>query len=396
MVSDITLLGATGYTGGLTADYLGSHLPDGATWSIAGRSQAKLEVAADRIEAAGGVRPELVEADVTDASSLRGVAEGTRVLVTTVGPYLKHGEPAVKAAAEAGIAYLDLTGEPQFVDDMWLKHHATAVASGARLVHAAGFDSVPYDLGVLYTVQQLPDDVPITVNAYLRAGITPSGGTFHSAIGQFSSFRESAKLAKKRRASEERPADRKVRGTGRLGRAPHDTGWAVPLPTIDPQVVLRSARALPTYGPEFTYGHFAHVRTTRMLAAGAVGVGALAVTAQVPPLRKLLLSRMDPGDGPEQAQREKAWFKLDLLAEAGGDTLHTRVTGKDPGYGGTAKYLGEAAMSLAFDDLPDVSGQTTTAVAMGQALIDRLNPEAMKFQTCEEHRAGPDHHRGAV
>ena len=127
MVSDITLLGATGYTGGLTADYLGSHLPDGATWSIAGRSRAKLEVAADRIEAAGGVRPELVEADVTDASSLRGVAEGTRVLVTTVGPYLKHGEPAVKAAAEAGIAYLDLTGEPQFVDDMWLKHRLLTV-----------------------------------------------------------------------------------------------------------------------------------------------------------------------------------------------------------------------------------------------------------------------------
>ena len=202
MVSDITLLGATGYTGGLTADYLGTHLPDGATWAIAGRSRAKLEQVADRIDSAGGLRPELVVADVTDPSSLAAVAEGTRVLVTTVGPYLKHGEAAVMAAAEAGIAYLDLTGEPQFVDDMWLKYHVTAAESGARLVHAAGFDSVPYDLGVLYTVQQLPDDVPISVNAYLRAGITPSGGTFHSAIGQFSSFRESAKLAKKRRVSE--------------------------------------------------------------------------------------------------------------------------------------------------------------------------------------------------
>ncbi|GAA1737558.1 saccharopine dehydrogenase family protein [Aeromicrobium alkaliterrae] len=389
MVTDITLLGATGYTGGLTADYLGATLPSGASWAVAGRSRAKLEAVADRIEAAGGVRPEIVTADVTDDASLAAVAEGTRVLVTTVGPYLKHGEPAVKAAAQAGIAYLDLTGEPQFVDDMWLKHHATASESGARLVHAAGFDSIPYDLGVLYTVQQLPDDVPITVNAYLRAGISPSGGTFHSAIGQFSSFRESAKLAKKRRSAEQRPVDRKVRGAGSIGRAPHDTGWAVPLPTIDPQIVLRSARALPTYGPEFTYGHFAHVRTTRMLAAGAVGVGALAVTSQIPPLRKLLLSRMDPGDGPDAEKREKAWFKLDILADAGDDTLHTRVTGKDPGYGGTAKYLGEAAMSLAFDDLPQVSGQTTTAVAMGQALIDRLNPEAMKFQTCEEHHTDP-------
>jgi len=389
MVTDITLLGATGYTGGLTADYLGERLPADATWAIAGRSRGKLEAVADRIEATGGTRPEIVEADVTDDASMASLAEGTRVLVTTVGPYLKHGEPAVKAAAEAGIAYLDLTGEPQFVDDMWLKYHATAAASGARLVHAAGFDSIPYDLGVLYTVQQLPDDVPIAVNAYLRAGITPSGGTFHSAIGQFSSFRQSAALAKKRRGAEERPQDRSIRGGGTIGRAPHDTGWAVPLPTIDPQIVLRSARALPTYGPDFTYGHFAHIRTTRMLAAGAVGVGVLGVASQVPPLRKLLLSRIDPGDGPEPEKREKAWFKLDIFADAGDDTVHTRVTGKDPGYGGTAKYLGESAMSLAFDDLPEVSGQTTTAVAMGQSLIDRLNPDAMKFQTCEEHHEHP-------
>ena len=101
MVSDITLLGATGYTGGLTADYLGAQLPTDATWTIAGRNRAKLTQVADRVEAAGGVRPEIVEADVTDPSSLAAVAEGTRVLVTTVGPYLKHGEAAVKAAVKA-------------------------------------------------------------------------------------------------------------------------------------------------------------------------------------------------------------------------------------------------------------------------------------------------------
>ncbi len=378
---DLTLLGATGYTGGLTADYLAAHMPEGGRWAIAGRNRGRLDAVARRIESAGGVRPEIIEADTTDDASMAALAARTRVLVTTVGPYLKHGEGAVKAAAEAGIGYLDLTGEPQFADEMWLKYHDVAVVSGARLIHAAGFDSIPYDMGVLYTVDQLPSDVPITVNAYLRAGITPSGGTYHSAINQFASFRESGRVAQRRRAAEARPTDRKIRGTGKLGRAPHDSGWAVPLPTIDPQIVLRSARALETYGPEFTYGHFAHVRTTRMLAAGAVGVGVLGIGSQVPPLRKLLLKAIDVGDGPEIEKREKAWFKLDLLAEAGGQKLHTRVTGSDPGYGGTAKMLGEAALCLAHDDLPEVSGQTTTAVALGQKLIERLHPDAMRFET---------------
>ncbi len=389
MATDITLLGATGYTGRLTALELGQALPKGASWAVAGRNVERLEAIADEVVESGGVRPEVVRADVTDEASMATLAAGTRVLVTTVGPYLKHGEAAVKAAAEAGIDYLDLTGEPQFVDDMWLKYHHTAVKTGARLVHASGFDSIPYDLGVLYTVQQLPDDVPISVDAYLRAGLAPSGGTYHSAIGQFASFRESAAVAKQRRGAEGRPADRSVKGAGRLGRVPHDKGWAVPLPTIDPQVVLRSARALPTYGPAFTYGHYAHIRSTRMLAAGAIGVGALAIGSQIRPVRALLLKAKGVGDGPDEEQRDKAWFKLDILADAGDHTLHTRVTGKDPGYGGTAKMLSQAALSLAFDDLPDVSGQTTTAVALGQALIDRLHPAVMKFQTCEEHHSHP-------
>ena len=148
-MGDITLFGATGFTGGLTADYLAVHLPVGATWAIAGRTRAKLEQVAARIAATGRPAPEIVVADLADADSMARMAAGTRVLISTVGPYLEHGEPAVKAAAEAGIDYGELTGEPQFVDGMWLRYHETAVRTGARLVHACGFESIPYDLGVL-------------------------------------------------------------------------------------------------------------------------------------------------------------------------------------------------------------------------------------------------------
>lgn len=395
MTVDITLHGATGYTGALTAEYLGTHLPDGATWAVAGRNRDKLQRVADEVVAAGGQAPEVVVADLTDERSMRGMAEGTQTLISTVGPYLKHGFPAVRAAAEAGIGYLDLTGEPQFVDQVWLDLHTTAERTGARLVHACGFDSIPYDLGALYTVSQLPDDVPISLKGFVRGNLGPSGGTYHSAIGQFSSFRESAKVAKERRRREGRPADRSIRGGGSLGRAEHDAGWAVPLPTVDPQIVLRSARALATYGPEFRYEHYAHVKTTRMLAAGAVGLGVLGVGSQIPPLRSLLLRLKAQGDGPTPEQRAKAWFTLDFLAESKDGTdlpptarhprhqLHTRVSGRDPGYGGTAQMLSEAALCLTFDDLPPVAGQTTTAIAMGQSLIDRLNPQVLRFQTLD-------------
>jgi len=378
---DIALLGATGFTGGLTAEYLSTHLPDGATWAIAGRNQAKLEGVADRVAELGGVRPEIISADSTNPDSMSALAGSTRVLITTVGPYLAHGEPAVKAAAEAGIAYVDLTGEPEFVDRMWLAHHETAQRTGARIIHACGFDSIPYDLGVLFTVNQLPEGVPLAVSGYIRAGGTASGGTYHSAIGAMAGLRGAGKVAAERKKREIRPEGRKVRGDGKLGRGAGGKGWALPLPTIDPQIVLRSARALPRYGPEFSYSHFAQFKKLPMLVGTMVGAGALMAGAQLRPTRALLLKFKSQGDGPDVATREKSWFTLRLVGEGGGQTVTTEVSGGDPGYTETAKMLSESALSLAFDDLPDVSGQTTTAVAMGDALIERLQAAGITFRT---------------
>ncbi|MGA8988709.1 saccharopine dehydrogenase family protein [Aeromicrobium sp.] len=378
---DIALLGATGFTGGLTADYLSTHLPAGSTWAIAGRNQGKLEAVADRVEASGGVRPEIISADISNADSMAALARSTRVLVTTVGPYLLHGEPAVKACAEAGIAYVDLTGEPEFVDRMWLKYDALARESGARLIHACGFDSIPYDLGVLFTVEQLPEGVPLSISGYIRAGGTASGGTYHSAIGAFSRVRQAAKTAAERKQSETRPTGRTVRGGGKIGRGAGGKGWALPLPTIDPQIVLRSARALERYGPDFSYRHFAQFKGLPMLAGTIAGAGLLLAGSQLKPTRALLLKLKDQGDGPDEAKRAKSWFSLRLVGEGGGATVTTEVSGGDPGYTETAKMLSESALCLAFDDLPTVSGQTTTAAAMGDALITRLQQAGITFRT---------------
>jgi len=380
---DVTLFGATGFTGGLTADYLGAHIPAGKSWAIAGRNATKFEAVADRIEQFGGVAPKIIEADIADATSMKALAEQTRVLITTVGPYLQHGEPAVKACAEAGTHYVDLTGEPEFVDKMWLKYNDIAKASGAKIVHACGFDSIPYDLGVLFTVEQLPENVPISIEGYIRAGGTASGGTYHSAIGAFSRLREAGKAATERRKTEERPAGRKVSGGGKIGRGARGEGWGLPLPTIDPQIVLRSARSLDRYGPDFSYSHFAHFKKLPMMAGTIAGGAVLLAGSQLAPTRNLLLKLRGPGDGPTVEKRAKSWFKLLLIAKGGDKDITTQVSGGDPGYTETAKMLSESALCLAFDELPDVSGQTTTAVAMGDALIRRLQAAGITFETVE-------------
>jgi short subunit dehydrogenase-like uncharacterized protein len=371
---DIVLFGATGFTGALTAEYLAANAGEGVRWALAGRNRAKLEALSERL----GIDVPLLHADSTDDASLRSVAESTRVVITTVGPYVTYGEPLVAACAKAGTDYVDLTGEPEFVDSMYLRHHDEAKRSGARIVHACGFDSIPHDLGVLFTVEQLPEGVPLSVRGFVRAGGKPSGGTFHSAMTAFTRVRQTQQAHKQRRKAEGSPAARRVR----LEAKPHrELGyWAVPLPTIDPQVVATSARALERYGPDFSYGHYAGVKKLPVAAGGIAGVASLFAMAQVPPVRKLLLGRLAPGDGPTDEQRANGWFKVRFVGEGGGQRVQTEVTGGDPGYTETSKMLAESALCLAQDDLPQTAGQVTTAVAMGDKLIERLQRAGIAFR----------------
>ncbi len=375
---DLVLFGATGFTGGLTAEYLAAHAPAGLRWAIAGRNPDKLESVRGRL----GADVEVLVADASDPAALSDVARRARVVISTVGPYLTHGGPLVGACAEAGTDYVDLTGEPEFVDRMFLEHHETAVRTGARLVHACGFDSVPHDLGAYFTVQQLPSDQPITLRGVVRSGGTFSGGTFHSALNQFARAKEMRRTYAARRRVEDRPEGRTSRAVGgKPHRDPVLGYWLLPLPTIDPIVVARSGAALPAYGPEFRYSHWAGTKTLRYAAGGAVGVGALSLAAQVKPLRELLLSRVPQGSGPDAAKREKSWFTVDFVAETGGQTVHTTVSGGDPGYTETAKMLSESALCLAFDDNPPTAGQVTPAQAMGDALLARLQKAGIGFET---------------
>ncbi|MGH9098091.1 MAG: saccharopine dehydrogenase family protein, partial [Acidimicrobiales bacterium] len=205
--NDITLLGATGFTGRLIARYLDEQAPAATRIVLAGRNPAKLESVTEGLGRDIGV----ARVDVTDPPSIRELAESTRVLITTVGPYIEHGEPVVAACAVAGTDYLDLTGEPEFLDLMYLKYHATAASTGARLIHSAGFDSMPHDLGAQFTVEQLPEDVPLTVTGTVRVKGTFSGGTAASALTILSRYRQGKRVHAERMEVETLPPDRKAR-----------------------------------------------------------------------------------------------------------------------------------------------------------------------------------------
>ncbi|EHR49990.1 hypothetical protein SacmaDRAFT_1720 [Saccharomonospora marina XMU15] len=377
---DLVLFGGTGFTGTLTAEYLARHAPQECRWALAGRNRGKLEALRDRLAA---INPRcaslpLLHADVTEPNSLREVAGSARGVATTVGPYLHYGEPLVAACAREGTDYVDLTGEPEFVDRMYLSHHETARESGARLVHACGFDSVPHDLGVYYTVRQLPSGVPLTVQGQVRARTEFSGGTYSSALTAFSRARQMARTARQRRAVEPRADGRRVHLPGWPPSRDRDTGnWLVPLPTIDPSIVGRSAAALDRYGPDFTYRHYAAVRRLPTVVAAGLGLGTLALLAQLPPARRALAGLRKPGEGPSHDKRSRSWFSVRFVGEGGGERVVTEFAGGDPGYDETAKMLAESVLCLAFDDLPDTCGQVTTAVAMGDALLDRLTAAGM-------------------
>ncbi|MEV5240044.1 saccharopine dehydrogenase NADP-binding domain-containing protein [Streptomyces cinnamoneus] len=381
---DVVLFGATGFVGELTAEYLLAHAPRDCRLALAGRSREKLEKLRERLAAldpdrAAGLA--LVAADAGDRAAMRALAESAHVVASTVGPYIWYGEELVAACAESGTDYTDLTGEPEFVDLMFVRYGERARETGARLVHACGFDSLPHDLGAYFTVQQLPEKVPLSVDGFVRASGLISGGTLASSLTIIGRQRQASAAARERRRHEQPPAGRHVRTPLGAPRFSKETGtWALPLPTLDPLVVGRSAAALERYGPDFRYRHYASVKALPVALAGPVGLGALAAVAQLPPARTWLMNRYPAGRGPSARQRARGWFRVRFVGEGGGRRVFTEVTGGDPGYGETAKMLAEASLCLALDDLPETAGQVTPATAMGDALIGRLEAAGIPFR----------------
>ena len=372
---------------------LGVATPGKLRWALAGRNRAKLEQVRARLAARTPALASLplLDADVADEGSLSALAAQAQVVITTVGPYARYGEGLVKACAELGTDYVDLTGEPAFVDAMIERYEAKAQAQGARIVHACGFDSIPHDLGAYFTLKALRarmrederDTLPVSIEGFVRAGGTFSGGTWHSAVNAMANMRKDEAERKRRTALLPDTGPRQVHGIPARLRYRRELGlWGLPMPTIDPQIVLRSARALPEYGPDFRYGHYVGLRHFVQAVGLICGIGSVFALAQLKPTRKLLLKARNPGEGPDEATRQKSWFSVTFEGKAGDHRVVCEARGGDPGYSETAKMLAESALCLAFDRtrLAPRFGMVTTASVMGDALLERLTRAGISFQ----------------
>jgi short subunit dehydrogenase-like uncharacterized protein len=387
----LVLFGATGFTGGLVAEYLAdvaSRQP--LRWALAGRNADKLTAVRARLAPRLGsaAPPEIVVADAAEDEALARMAQRTRVVITTVGPYGKYGEPLVHACAEHGTDYVDLTGEPEFVDLTLERYHARAEQTRAKIVHACGFDSIPHDLGAYFTLQALrarrsPDEqknAAVTIEGFVRTRGTFSGGTLHSALEIMSN---APGRMRQRRKAGKHAAARATQLRLRIKYRPEIGLWAVPMPTIDPEVVLRSAELLPEYGPEFHYGHYLGLKNVAQVAGLVAGIGSVFALAQLKPTRALLKRIKAPGEGPDEETRAKGYFRVLFVGRAAGHEVRCEVRGGDPGYGETSKMLAASALCLVFDRerLPAHYGVVPTAAAMGNALIERLQAAGISF--CE-------------
>lgn len=396
--------GATGFTGRLVAGFLlRRYGPPGRElrWALSGRSREKLQRVREELARETGVEEArdlpLHIADAADPEALGTLAGSTRVVCTTVGPYAMYGSALVAACADAGTHYCDLSGELPWMRRMIDAHEGRARATGARIVHSCGFDSIPSDLGVRFVQEAMRErygvvspHVKLRVKS-LRGGV--SGGTAASMLHLVEEARADAAVA--RLVADPyalNPEGERAGPDGPDPRAPawdpDFRSWSAPfvMSVVNTRVVRRThALGGFPYGRDFRYDEALLTGPGPLGWARAVGVaagtGGLALAASVGPLRGVLARILPaPGEGPSAEARRKGGFDLRLHARSPDDparSLRARVTGdRDPGYGSTAKMLAESAVCLAADALAVGGGFWTPAAAMGDALRARLESHA--------------------
>lgn len=388
---DLVVFGATSFVGQILCAVLHERhgFDSDLRWAIAGRNPEKLADVAARLD----LNVDHIVADAADELALAALAESTRVIVSTVGPYALHGSLLVAAAVTAGTDYCDLTGEPHWMQSMIDAHHEGAALSGARIVHACGFDSIPSDLGVFFTqaqAQELLGEPCTQINMRVKAlKGAASGGTVASMLN----IVEEASNDPSLRRVLTNPYALAPAGMRTGVRQPNVTlpmrdeaseRWVAPfvMAAVNTRVVHRShaLRGRP-WGDDFLYDEAMLTGSGPLgaLRAGAVsgGLGGLMGAISVGPVRKILADKVlpKPGEGPSPEAQEAGFFDIRFYGTtASGARITTKVTGdRDPGYGSTAKMLAEAAIMLLGLDPADVPGGFwTPSTAFGEPFIQEL------------------------
>lgn len=378
---DIIVYGATGYTGRLVAEYLSQHYgsaDNAPKWAMAGRSQEKLEAVRDEIGAPADTP--LVVANADDVVDLEKMCARTKVVVTTVGPYQLYGDKLVAACVKTGTDYADLCGEPAWMADKIAEHQDKAKETGARICFSSGFDSIPFDLGVLMTQKEAMKRFGKPASR-IRGRVRAMAGTFSGGTA--------ASLTATMKAAAKNPSIFKTlaspfaltpgftgarQPTGMVPQYETDLGkWAAPfvMAPINTKNVHRTNFLLGhPYGEDFQYDEM------MLTSAGEAGKAAASAAAEM--MKNPFGAKPPkPGEGPSKDERENGFYDVLFVAENpdGGDSLHFGVKGKyDPGYGSTSRMIAETGIALLSSKAE--GGVGTPGAFLGEALVDRLQEHA--------------------
>lgn len=397
----VVLYGATSFVGQITAHYLTEFLSNAkdknganVTWAIAGRDKEKLNELQSKLAS----KVDIIIANSDDAASLDKMTKQTQVIISTVGPYLKYGEPLIKSCAENGTDYVDLTGEAIFIKDMMDKYQDTAKQSGARIVNSCGFDSIPSDLGVYFTQQQAEEKFGSTCDVIHMRVKAAKGGLSGGTIASMATIFEEVGQDKSRRKQVANPyllnddKDAPNVRQANVSKPEYDDEhkrWLAPfvMASINTRIVHRSNQLLGyEYGRDFKYDEAMWMKdglkgklSSYAMSAGLLG---FATAMMITPSRELLSKHVLPksGSGPSKEEQENGYFDIRLFGQTTDkDSINTKVTGdKDPGYGSTSRMLAQAALCLAQDISKEEvgGGFWTPASAMGDSLLTRLEAHA--------------------
>lgn len=366
---DIIIFGASGFTGSLICEYLSNHSDNKKIkWAISGRDENKIKYLSKKYSV------DMFIANSFNQESLNLISAQSKLIISTVGPYDIYGEKLVKACLKHQSHYLDLTGEPSFVKNIYNKY-ADIAKKRSIIMHCCGFESIPPDLGAYLTVKELnPSENKKNINLayFLKTKGKISGGTWASFLNSITTQEPILEKTKSNRKSIKK---QKLFYSNRFKK------WALIFPVIDKYIVNKTSNSFKEYSDDFSFREYILLPSLISALSLISGIAFIGVIGRFKKIREKLLSLIPSGSGPTQKEREKHWFEVTIVGESEGSEVLTTISGGDPGYGETSKFIAEMALCILLetDSLIKRKGILTPVECTGDLMKARLEKAGIKI-----------------
>ena len=360
---DFVVFGATGFTGQLIVEYLSNHKETSQLkWAVAGRSKSKLDSLYNSIDT--------LVVDSFDIESIDSMCKISKLIITTVGPYSIYGENLIQSCIKFSTHYVDLTGEPDFVNMIQKKYSTKALEKNTIIINCCGLESIIPDLGTFITVNKMSSNDK-NVTYYLKSKGQISGGTWASFLNAISSN----KITKNNITSNSNDKKKKIFYNKSLN------SWALIFPVIDKQIVYRTSKAFDIY-KNFSFNEYILIKSLKNIIPLLIGVLFINFLAKFKFIKKWLTSLKPSGSGPNKELRSSHWFKAIFIGKGENTRVKTIISGGDPGYGETSKFISEIALCIIndFSKLKHKKGILTPIECTGELLIQRLKKAGITIE----------------